>query len=146
MSDALEALGAIEQLIRWHLCEQEGMTSGQPTPEEWETAVDAAAEAVITIRAALEQGEAVVWQYTGEDGEECYTTIKAKALQFDANPTPLYTAPPSTAEAQARALEEMADEIYQRSLGDDISESSKDMLCYAAGMVRLKAKRIREEG
>lgn len=54
MSDVMQALGDIEQLIRWHLCEQEGMTSGQPTPEEWENAVDAASEAVDTIRAALE--------------------------------------------------------------------------------------------
>lgn len=37
---------ALEQLIHLHSCEQEGMTEGLPTLEQWEKALDAAQNAV----------------------------------------------------------------------------------------------------
>jgi hypothetical protein len=41
-----ELLTALTQLVHLHGCEQEGIESGQPTPEQWYTAVDAAEAAI----------------------------------------------------------------------------------------------------
>jgi|SRR5690625_3221987 len=37
---------AASKLIDLHMCEMEGLSSGQPTPEEWMDAVDALSEAL----------------------------------------------------------------------------------------------------
>lgn len=39
-------LDKIKHLLHLHACEQEGISSGQPTPQEWSKAVDEANEAV----------------------------------------------------------------------------------------------------
>ena len=39
-------LKASKEILHLHLCEQEGMVSGQPTPEQWLKAVDELAEAI----------------------------------------------------------------------------------------------------
>jgi hypothetical protein len=44
-----EALESLEQLIHLHGCEQEGLESGMPTPEQWEQAVH---NAVIALKGA----------------------------------------------------------------------------------------------
>lgn len=31
---------AVDKIIHLHMCEQEGISSGMPTPEQWEKAVD----------------------------------------------------------------------------------------------------------
>jgi len=43
---APDLLEALENLVFLHTCEQEGIESGQPTPEEWYTAVNAAEKAI----------------------------------------------------------------------------------------------------
>jgi len=40
----------IEHLIHLHVCEQEGISSGQPTPKDWMKAVDEAHEAVTELK------------------------------------------------------------------------------------------------
>lgn len=41
-----ELEGAASKLAHLHMCEMEGLSSGQPTPEEWMDAVDALSEAL----------------------------------------------------------------------------------------------------
>jgi hypothetical protein len=50
-----EALSALEQLVHLHGCEQEGLESGMPTPEQWEQAVDAAHRALKEARKEVAQ-------------------------------------------------------------------------------------------
>jgi hypothetical protein len=46
ISAAPDMLKALEQLVHLHMCEQEGMSSGQPSPADWYEAVDKASEAI----------------------------------------------------------------------------------------------------
>lgn len=140
MSDALEALEKLRENVRHPAGIEFG---GLRDNEETRTAIVALME---FVSAALEQREAVAIPAKRLPDDGCGDEDAYNAGWNDCRSAMLNTAPPSMAEAQARALDEMAGEIYQRSLGDDMSESSKDMMCYASGMVRLKAKRIREEG
>jgi hypothetical protein len=39
-------LAALKELVHLHLCEQEGLSSGMPTKQQWLEAVDAASEAI----------------------------------------------------------------------------------------------------
>jgi hypothetical protein len=41
-----ELLTALKQLVHLHGCEQEGLLSGQPTPEQWYKAVEQAEAAI----------------------------------------------------------------------------------------------------
>ena len=41
-----ELIEALEELVHLHMCEQEGIVSGQPTPKQWLKAVDKASEAI----------------------------------------------------------------------------------------------------
>lgn len=41
-----QLLTALKELVHLHGCEQEGILSGQPTPEQWYAAVDAAESAI----------------------------------------------------------------------------------------------------
>lgn len=43
---APELLEALQLLVHYHLCEQEGIGSGQPTSTQWLEAVDKASEAI----------------------------------------------------------------------------------------------------
>lgn len=43
---APDLLGALQLLIHYHMCEQEGMSSGQPSATEWYAAVDRASAAI----------------------------------------------------------------------------------------------------
>ena len=44
--DIQPIIDALEHLVFLHGCEQEGLESGMPTPEQWEQAVDAAHRAL----------------------------------------------------------------------------------------------------
>jgi len=46
ISAAPELLSALELLVHYHMCEQEGISSGQPSAMEWYGAVDKASEAI----------------------------------------------------------------------------------------------------
>ena len=46
MASAKKLLFALQELVELHSCEQEGLSSGMPTPEEWMAAVDRASEAI----------------------------------------------------------------------------------------------------
>ena len=41
-----ELLEALKELVHLHMCEQEGLLSGQPTPEQWFKAVEKAEMAI----------------------------------------------------------------------------------------------------
>ena len=43
---ATDLLEALELLVHYHLCEQEGISSGQPTSTQWLEAVERASEAI----------------------------------------------------------------------------------------------------
>ena len=43
---APELLEALQDLVHLHLCEQEGVSSGMPTREQWFDAVDKASKAI----------------------------------------------------------------------------------------------------
>lgn len=43
---APDLLEALERLVHLHLCEQEGLSSGQPSPEDWHEAVERASQAI----------------------------------------------------------------------------------------------------
>ena len=43
---APDLLEALLELVHLHQCEQEGLTSGQPSPEQWYKAVNKAEEAI----------------------------------------------------------------------------------------------------
>lgn len=45
-----EAIKKIEHLLHLHACEQEGLTSGQPKPEDWFNAVNEAQKAIETLQ------------------------------------------------------------------------------------------------
>ena len=53
----------IEHLLHLHACEQEGITSGQPTAQEWLTAVKEASEAVQEIKYHIGQFEKEATEY-----------------------------------------------------------------------------------
>ena len=44
-----ELLNALKELVHLHMCEQEGLLSGQPTPEQWFKAVEKAEMAITKI-------------------------------------------------------------------------------------------------
>ena len=46
MVAAPELLKALQNLVHLHLCEQEGISSGQPTPYEWLKAVEDSNESI----------------------------------------------------------------------------------------------------
>lgn len=46
MASAKKLFSALQELVELHSCEQEGLSSGMPTPEEWTAAVDRASEAI----------------------------------------------------------------------------------------------------
>ena len=96
------------------------------------------------IRAALEQGEAVAWRWECHGEHVTTDSDRARRLIADgANLQPLYAAPPSTAEAQARALEDAGE-----SMCEHFREQRLDMtfaLAVKEGLYQ-RAKRIREEG
>lgn len=56
IASAPELLKALQQLTRLHQCEQEGLSSGQPTPQQWFEAVNKA-ESVINKALNLENHE-----------------------------------------------------------------------------------------
>ena len=49
-----ELLEALKELVHLHMCEQEGLLSGQPTPEQWLKAVE---KAEMVINKAEEKDE-----------------------------------------------------------------------------------------
>lgn len=46
IASAPELLTALQNLVHLHMCEQEGLSSGQPSPIDWLKAVDQASEAI----------------------------------------------------------------------------------------------------
>ena len=97
----------------------------------------------------------VAWQYTTESGNEHYTAIKAKALQFDANPTPLYAAPPSTADAVVHdefvgapgiQLSEYTSTAEAQAMALEDAADCGEFSAWAKDRLLKMAKRIREEG
>lgn len=46
---APELLKALEDLVHLHMCEQEGLSSGQPSSSDWLKAVDQAIEAISKV-------------------------------------------------------------------------------------------------
>ena len=166
MSEALEALESmhteLEFLWRW----VDRLRGGQPhdKPEEnWKQYVgcmvnypgspmesgDWSREKMAApIRAALEQkAEPVAWLW--EHYGAHVTTSYDRAQQLIADGCylqPLYTAPPSTAEAQARALEEFARKM--RAQKDALLPLSTHAFAIeiAEEEALAEAKRIREEG
>src|SRR5690349_19590289 len=46
IASAPELLEALQGLVFLHMCEQEGLSSGQPEPKQWLEAVDKASEAI----------------------------------------------------------------------------------------------------
>ena len=45
-ASAPDLLSSLQYLVHLHMCEQEGLSSGQPTAIQWLTAVDNASEAI----------------------------------------------------------------------------------------------------
>jgi hypothetical protein len=45
-----ELLGAAERILHLHLCEQEGIGAGQPSPTDWLNAVDALSDAINNVK------------------------------------------------------------------------------------------------
>ena len=45
-----EIIKAFDYLLHLHNCEQEGIESGQPTPDEWFKAVEDAEKALIELK------------------------------------------------------------------------------------------------
>jgi hypothetical protein len=43
---APDLLSALQNLVHLHMCEQEGLSSGQPSPTDWMEAVDNASNAI----------------------------------------------------------------------------------------------------
>jgi hypothetical protein len=52
---------ALERLVHLHLCEQEGLSSGQPTPEMWMEAVNQASEALQSAQSLQRPGGSDGW-------------------------------------------------------------------------------------
>jgi len=54
ISDMMQNMGkiikAFDYLLHLHNCEQEGIESGQPTPEQWYKAVEDAEKALIELK------------------------------------------------------------------------------------------------
>jgi len=44
---APDLLTALQELVHLHTCEQEGLSSGQPSPADWLKAIDQASDAII---------------------------------------------------------------------------------------------------
>ena len=53
--DIQPIIDALEHLVFLHGCEQEGLESGMPTPEQWEQAVDAAHRALKDVGKEIAQ-------------------------------------------------------------------------------------------
>jgi len=154
MSDALEAL---ERLIR----EMKRFPRLYELPR---FPIDEAEDALANIRAALEQGEAVeYWVLFDASGGQKFIKkevgsgvlaffddeFAAKAAKR-ANPgtdyqrVVYYKSPPSTAEAQARALIEFSIGLKQQA--QQTHSMFSEGLLHAARYAEAEAKRIREEG
>lgn len=162
MSEALEAL---EKLAQRQEVVIERTGWGMTFPKK--RLDECLPELFATIRAALEQGEAVAtvtsftFEGSGESAKHLYIHEEIERLP---DGTKLYTAPPSTAEAQARALIGVASRLLEVRMSDALNKDSPAQLealqsLRDAGEVLAKvinelspvhgadaeAKRIREE-
>jgi hypothetical protein len=83
----------------------------------------ALAEALMLFieRAAMGSAEPVAWRYKPKDGlkHPAYTERFAQALAYDADPVPLYTAPPASVSAEPVAPPEGQQISVDVSTGDD---------------------------
>jgi hypothetical protein len=52
-----ELIQAARHLLHLHACEQEGLSAGQPTPEQWTEAVNALSDAVKARQTSRQNGE-----------------------------------------------------------------------------------------
>jgi hypothetical protein len=55
-----ELIQAARHLLHLHACEQEGLSAGQPTPEQWAEAVNALGDAVESRQKSRQNGESEV--------------------------------------------------------------------------------------
>ena len=51
-----DLLAAAKRLLHLHACEQEGLSAGQPTPEQWTEAVEALSDAVESRQKSRQSG------------------------------------------------------------------------------------------
>ena len=77
-----DGIDKIKHLLHLHACEQEGLSSGQPTPQDWIKAVDEANEAIDRLDSATSKGESskciVCGISTAENGKYCYIHEQSK--------------------------------------------------------------------
>ena len=103
----------------------------------------------VAIHEDLEaKAEPYAWQnsVTGN-----FTRAVVRARKWGKDAVPLYTAPPSTAEVRAQALEAFAYELMHEAIDTSAkkvgwSDSTAKWLDFFAARLRKQAKRIREEG
>jgi hypothetical protein len=82
---------ALERLVHLHLCEQEGLSSGQPTPEMWMEAVNQASEALQTAQSLPSMRQdlakkllAIRDEFAKEDyNEACHILYSISNPEFD---------------------------------------------------------------